>query len=209
MTPTRRVLLLEDDPPLVRLIEVCLRGAGFDTVEARTVGDAWRQVREGQFDAAIVDIHLPGVYGWEFIDRIRRDRVSEQLPVLIVSGGLSDEDVRRSRELGCEVMEKPFDPEDLVDRIQSLVAHLRPAQLDTRLARVMVDSFVLEGGLHLPPDQKSFSDGIEELMADECSFVSMSAARVLTFDGKLLHEAPFLQVSKTHIRAVSNLDGDA
>lgn len=207
--PTRRVLLLEDDPPLIRLIEVCLRGAGFDTVEARTVGDAWREVQERQFDAAIVDIHLPGVYGWEFIDRIRRDRVSEQLPVLIVSGGLDDHDLRRSRELGCEVMEKPFDPDDLVDRIQSLVGHHRAVQLDTRPARVMVDSFVLEGELHLPPDIKSFSDGMEELMADDCSFVSMSAARMLTFDGKLLHETPSLQVSKAHIRAVSNLDHDS
>lgn len=202
----RTILLLEDDPSLIRLIEVNLGVAGFDTVETRTVGEAWKEAQERQFDAAIVDLHLPGVHGWEFVERLRQDRVRERLPVLIVSGDIKDVDLRKSIELRCEVLEKPFDPGHLVDRIEALIGYERKVQLRTRAARVILDSFALEGNVHLSPEMKRFSDGIEALMRDERSFIPMTAVRVLRLDGELLYETSFLQVSKGHIRALTALD---
>ncbi len=202
----RTILLLEDDASLIRLIELNLGAAGFATVEARTVGDAWKQVQERRFDAAIVDIHLPGVHGWEFIERLRRDRTREALPVLIVSGGIDENARRIAVELRCGLLEKPFDPDDLVARVEALIGYDRKVQLQTYAARIIVDAFVLEGNVHLPQSSKRFSDGVEQLMADGRSFVPMTAVRVLRIEGEVLYEVPFLQVSKAHIRTVTGLE---
>ncbi len=60
----RSILLLEDDPSLIRLIEV--NSVLLDSTPWRrgTVGEAWKEAQERHFDAAIVDLHLPGVHGW-------------------------------------------------------------------------------------------------------------------------------------------------
>ncbi|MDP9066979.1 MAG: response regulator [Actinomycetota bacterium] len=202
----RTILLLEDDPLLMRLLEVQLGTVGFRTVEARTVGDAWQRVQERHFDAAIVDVHLPDVHGWEFIERLRRDRTRERLPVLIVSGGIDQRDLRKASELRCDLMQKPFEPDDLLARVQHLIGYDRKAQLLTHAARVVLDSFALEGNVYLPRGGNRFSDGVEELMVDGRSFVPMTAVRAMTFDGQVLYEAPFVQVSKAHIRVVTALD---
>lgn len=204
----RSILLLEDDPSLIRLLEINLRASGFNTVEARTVGEAWKQVQEVEYDGAIVDLHLPGVHGWEFIERIRRDREREGLPILITSGDLREEDLQKSVDMRCEVLEKPYDPDELVRRVIAMISTGLRVQVRSRPARVILDDLAIEGNLHLPLQSNRFSDGIETLMADERSLLPMTAVRALRLDGSVLYETTFAQIAKAHIRAVTILEDD-
>lgn len=209
MTSTRTILVLEDDRSVVRLLEVELRAAGFQTVETRTVGEAWNEVHERAADAAIVDIGLPGIHGWEFIERLRRDPTWRKLPVLIISGAIGAAELDKSSQLDCSVLEKPFEPDDVVEWVEAVIGYDRKQERRRHDARLIVDALVIEGQVHLPPDRKRFSDAVEALMAAEGSFISITQARVSTLDGQVLYEAPFAQVGKAQIQALIPIDETA
>ncbi len=69
-----------------------------------------------------------------------------------------------------------FDPGHLVDRIEALIGYERKVPLRPVRPRIL-DSFVLEGNVHLSLEMKRFSDGSEELMRDDRSFIPMTAVR--------------------------------
>ena len=115
-----RVLLIEDDEKMAGFVRKGLKEEGI-TVAHESDGEAGLHLAltEG-FDAAIVDVMLPGMDGLAIIDEIRRQR--RRLPVLILSARRSvDERVRGLRAGGDDYLTKPFAFSELVARLQALV----------------------------------------------------------------------------------------
>lgn len=122
----RRVLVVEDDPPLMALVGYILRRGGF-RVELASNGPSCLALLEGlAFDVLILDEMMPGMDGYDVLRRIRADARHDRMPVALFS---TTPWARRSAAMsgfdGCIM--KPFLPGEMVDEVRRLLARGRPA----------------------------------------------------------------------------------
>jgi len=115
-----RLLLIEDDFKIASFVSKGLKQAGF-VVEHATDGNTGLQLAlDSSYDAAVIDIMLPGLDGLSIIDELRRRRI--KLPVLILSAKRSvDERVEGFHAGGDDYLTKPFSFSELLARIQALI----------------------------------------------------------------------------------------
>jgi len=117
----RTVLIVEDDPAVARVLRVCLRRAGFETTEVDTGGEALKEMKMRPFDAVLLDLGLPDGIGGAVLRRLHEAR--DGYPAwLIVSALDEDEAVRRYGPLKGIFIPKPFDPWELVQKLNDLLS---------------------------------------------------------------------------------------
>ena len=118
--PEPHVLVVDDDPVIVRLLELNFRLGGF-RVSTATRGDrAVERAVEVAPDAIVLDVTMPGIDGYEVCRRLRDDHGMAHVPVVLLSAHTHDEDRARADVLGVVAyVTKPFDPEALVATVRS------------------------------------------------------------------------------------------
>ncbi len=112
--PRARLVLVDDELAVQRVLATALRLEGFDVIVAGDAAEGWRAIERERPDAAILDVMMPGRDG---IDLLRQVRASElrDLPVVVLSARSQPEDLRRGDEAGADAyLTKPFDIEPLV-----------------------------------------------------------------------------------------------
>lgn len=115
-----RLLIVEDDIKIAALIEKGMREAGFEVEVCHDGNSGLAQGLTGRYDAAVIDIMLPGLDGLQVIEQLRKQRVST--PVLILSARQSvDDRIRGLQRGGDDYMVKPFSFNELLARIQALI----------------------------------------------------------------------------------------
>ena len=115
-----RLLIVEDDIKIAALIEKGMREAGFEVEVCHDGDSGLAQGLTGRYDAAVIDIMLPGLDGLQVIEQLREQRVST--PVLILSARQSvDDRIRGLQRGGDDYMVKPFSFNELLARIQALI----------------------------------------------------------------------------------------
>lgn len=122
----RRALVVDDSEVLRRLIEMCLRPAGFDVAAAGSGAEALAIAPEFNPDLVVLDIGLPDMAGWEVLEGLRADVITADCKVMILSGY---EDARyKARKLGADaVLVKPFRN----DELRSLAVELAGPRLES------------------------------------------------------------------------------
>ena len=113
-----KILVVEDDEPVASMLSFLLEDEGYGCIRLSTAEDGWNWVLAQPPRAAIVDLRLPGRDGWWLLRRIRRERRTHRLPVVLITGFLDDAVVSRARALGCECLSKPFSFAELADRLE-------------------------------------------------------------------------------------------
>jgi CheY-like chemotaxis protein len=110
----RRVLVIEDSQVIQRLIEVCLRPAGFE-VEMRSDGPSGLEAAlEMDADVIVLDVGLPGMDGWEVLSHLRSDVRTEETKVLVLTAHAQDQTRARAEDSGASAfLTKPFRPDEL------------------------------------------------------------------------------------------------
>ena len=116
----RHVLLAEDDPEMRELMAWALRRDGYEVQE---VGDGNEVLQvlglvegeDGGPDLLVSDVRMPGLSGLEVLERLRRSR--DDLPVILVTAFGDLETHAKAQRLGAEVLDKPFDLDDLRKRV--------------------------------------------------------------------------------------------
>jgi two-component system OmpR family response regulator len=128
-----RILLIEDDAKIASFVEKGLRSAGF-TVDAAADGETGLDLALTEpYDAAVVDIMLPGRDGLSVIREMRREKIAT--PVIILSARGEVDDRVRGLETGADdYLAKPFAFSELLARIQALLRRASGATEPTRLA---------------------------------------------------------------------------
>jgi len=120
---TGRVLIVEDEPELAELMQVYLQKEGLQAQWVDHAEDALRAVRHESYDVIVLDINLPGMDGFEFLQEFRRDSFT---PVMIVSAREADEDIVMGLGIGAdEFITKPFSPRVFAARVRSHVRRQR------------------------------------------------------------------------------------
>jgi DNA-binding response OmpR family regulator len=118
-----RVLLVDDDPVIVRLLEVNFRLGGFSVEGAFRGEEALEKARANRPDAVVLDVMMPGFDGYEVCRRLREDPQLADVPVVFLTARAQDEDVAAGLALGViGYVTKPFDPEALVATVRRAIA---------------------------------------------------------------------------------------
>src|SRR6476660_9583145 len=119
----RKVLLVDDDPDLVEMMSKVLEDDG--RFEVRIAGngfDAGMMVKEYRPDLIVLDVMLPDINGKEVCLRVRADQTLEDVRIICISGMIEDDKIQELRDAGAnDFVKKPFDVENLVDRICQLL----------------------------------------------------------------------------------------
>lgn len=110
----KTVLVVEDSDVIQRLIEVCLRPAGFH-VEMRGDGPSGIDAAVELLPAVVVlDVGLPGMDGWEVLANLRQDPRTSDLQVLVLTAHAHDQTRERAERSGASAfLSKPFRPDEL------------------------------------------------------------------------------------------------
>lgn len=192
-----KILIVDDHPANVVLLERVLEGAGYDTVtstmDPRAVCDLHGTHR---YDLIILDLQMPGMDGFEVIEGLKKIETNGYLPVLVVTAQ-PDHKLRALQAGAKDFVTKPFDMAEVLMRVQNMLEvrllHVeirrKNDELNKLLDQVMAERKVSERlALHMPPDSiaarlkarpdvtaDSFAD-VTVLIADIVGFKEMTPA---------------------------------
>ena len=122
------VLIVEDEAALIELLTYNLEKAGFRTAVARDGEEAIMAVAEAKPDLVLLDWMLPYVSGIEICRRIRRNPLTSDLPVILLTARGEEGDRIRGLESGADdYVVKPFSPSELIARVRAVMRRARPA----------------------------------------------------------------------------------
>jgi DNA-binding NtrC family response regulator len=128
-----KILLIDDDPKLLRLVEYELGEAGFETVTAETGHEALDRVREQTPAAVVLDLMLPDISGKELLDWFRREH--PRVPVVVLTAQDQVEDAVECMRLGAaDFVQKPFERARLVTSVRNACHQRRLEQRVQALA---------------------------------------------------------------------------
>jgi CheY-like chemotaxis protein len=120
-----RVLLVDDEPAMLRMLKSALGLYGYETAEAIDGGDALDLLRQQSFDVVVSDVHMPGYPGLEFLETMRARGYT--IPVIMISGKPSPEVAKIALEHGAfRYLIKPVMPPILKQAIDQAILFRRP-----------------------------------------------------------------------------------
>ena len=119
---TKRVLICDDDPVILRLLEVNLELEGYDVLTAHHGEEAFEIASRELPDLVILDIMMPRLDGYQTCQKLKAQPSTESIPVVFLSAKAQQSDIEKGKSFGVsEYLTKPFDPNDLLDVVERLV----------------------------------------------------------------------------------------
>jgi DNA-binding response OmpR family regulator len=119
------VLLVDDDPAMLRMLEVNFRLSGFIVRTSLRGDEAVELAIATPPDALVLDVMMPGLDGFEVARRLRREPSLARMPIVFLTARSQDDDRAQGEEVGgSEFVTKPFDPAVLVETVRRRLADL-------------------------------------------------------------------------------------
>lgn len=119
---SQKILIVEDEPPLVGILEYLFRDEGYEVIVAYDGETGLELAREEKPSLVILDVMLPNMSGFDVCNHLRRFTM---IPVIILSAKDHDEDVIKGLEIGADdYMTKPFNHRELVLRVKKLLGRI-------------------------------------------------------------------------------------
>jgi DNA-binding response OmpR family regulator len=166
------VLVVDDDPVILKLLEVNFEMEGFQVVRAADGAEGLERARAVHPDIVVLDVMMPRMTGYEVAKALREDDETAHIPIIFVTARAQSSDVERGMELGVDdYITKPFDPLDLIARVNTLLA--RSQQQNGPAVEETVGPAVEESVG--PPAVESLNDHVEEGPPTEPGLDSNSA----------------------------------
>ena len=121
MAETKTILVVDDLPQNVRLLEAVLAPRGYDVCRASSGEEALETVAERKPDLVLLDVVMPGIDGYEVCRRLRDDPATRFLPVVMITAHGDEEKVKGIDAGADDFLLKPFDQTELLARVRSLL----------------------------------------------------------------------------------------
>jgi DNA-binding response OmpR family regulator len=116
------VLVVDDDPVILKLLEVNFEMEGFRVLVARDGQEGIDVATEERPDAIVCDVMMPRVSGLELVATLKGRPVTSRIPIVLLSARAQHTDVATGLDAGADdYLTKPFEPLDLVDRVNALL----------------------------------------------------------------------------------------
>jgi DNA-binding response OmpR family regulator len=127
VSPKPVVLVADDDPDILLLISLTLERDGYEIVVARNGLEAYERALECKPHLILLDLMMPGLDGREVTRRLRAEKSTKDVPIMIVTAFAEESQALDALAAGADAyMKKPFSPRDLLARTASLLLERRP-----------------------------------------------------------------------------------
>jgi DNA-binding response OmpR family regulator len=157
-----KVLVVEDDDAVSQTLQALLERWKIESERVRDVAGAREALDNGGIDLALCDVYLPGESGLELVKWVREHPRHRSLPLLLVSGQVNREDIVAASRLGIDgFVAKPFDADELRQRILEVYRTHRSARWARDAAAVWQDRTVVDGSKSLSGHLILFGEGVE------------------------------------------------
>lgn len=119
---TKKILIIEDDPAISRLVDYSLRHEGYEVIAATNGLEGIRKARKEAPDLIILDVMLPGMDGFEICHRLRSEPDTAQMLILMFSAKAQEIDKNTGLKVGADdYLPKPAAPAEIVSRVEKLL----------------------------------------------------------------------------------------
>ncbi len=133
-TQQSRVLVVEDESAIRDMIRFALERANLEVATAADAQEALLRISETRPDIILMDWMMPGVSGLELTRRLRRDSYTEDIPIIMLTARVTEDDKVAGLEAGTDdYVIKPFSPRELLARIRAVLRRSSPASDDGML----------------------------------------------------------------------------
>jgi two-component system alkaline phosphatase synthesis response regulator PhoP len=164
----QQILVVDDDPEIVRLVRGYLEQGGYRVMVAYDGETALHILRRERADLVVLDLMLPDRDGWDVTRLVRRDPALQAIPIIMLTARVEDHDKIIGLELGADdYVTKPFNPRELVARIRAV---LRRAQGEVTLSRLL-----RVGEVTIDPDAHQVQVGDQEVKLTPTEFALLWA----------------------------------
>ena len=126
-----KILVVDDEPDALELIQYNLKSAGYDVVTAADGEEALKKARATNPSLVILDVMLPEVDGLEVCKILRREPATSTVPIIMLTAKAGEIDRVLGLELGADdYVTKPFSPRELVLRVKAMLRRRTPAEAE-------------------------------------------------------------------------------
>ncbi len=163
-----RILVVDDDKQIVRLLKSYLEKSGFGVLTAFDGAEAQHVIRRERPDLVVLDLMLPEHDGWEITRWLRGDEQLASIPILMLTARVEDTDKILGLELGADdYLTKPFNPREVVARVRAILRRAGGAPAIPHVLQV--------GALRLDLDQHTVSLAGQPLEVTPTEFALLKA----------------------------------
>lgn len=185
------ILIVDDEPGVRDVLQDAFEGAGYEVVVAANGAEGLDQLRRHHAELCVLDINMPNVNGFEFLERLRA--TDAKTPVLMLTARDSSGDVERGLRFGADdYVKKPFNLQELLLRVAAILRRTTDGGDDDRVMRC--------GNLEMNVDRH------EVTLRDEPVELSATEFRLLQV---LLEHADRVVTREQLLRDVWNIDFDS
>jgi two-component system phosphate regulon response regulator PhoB len=154
------ILIVEDEPDIRELLDFSMTRSGFDVVAVESAEGALQTIDKRVPDLAIIDWMLPGMSGVDLARRLRRDELTQGLPIIMLTARSEEVDKLKSFDSGVDdYVTKPFSPKELTARVKALLRRSGAPEdnvLEAAGIRLDLDSYRVSVGdkeIHMGPTE--------------------------------------------------------
>ena len=156
MMPDAQILVVDDEPDILSVLVYHLSREGYRVTTAVNGPGALTTAEADQPDLIILDLMLPGMDGYEVLQRLRRAERTSSMPVILLTARQEEEERVRGFEVGADdYITKPFSARELTLRVEALLRRSKAEPVSTT-RRIAVGPVELDREAH-----RAFSDGAE------------------------------------------------
>jgi DNA-binding response OmpR family regulator len=133
-----KILIIEDDPQITKILKLNLKLSGFDTDNATTFLEAWTKITTDHFDLLLMDIGLPDGSGLDLCQKVRES--GNDVPIVFLSALTDEATVVKGIKNGADdYLRKPFGLEELKARVNKFVRKLMPHMQTIKFGELTID----------------------------------------------------------------------
>jgi len=119
----KKILIVDDEPDILRLISLRLRKLGYDVLTAVDGKEALDAIRNENPDLVLLDLLIPFMNGAEVCEQIKNDKTLKHIPIILFTAHSDTMTAEKAKKLGAEdYIVKPFVLEELTDKVEEILA---------------------------------------------------------------------------------------
>jgi len=142
MSSSKKVLIVDDEAPIREMIAVALEMAGYECMEAESANQAHALIVDNKPDMVLLDWMMPGTNGIDFARRLRKDEMTSDVPIIMLTAKGEEDSKIKGLEAGVDdYITKPFSPRELVARLKAVLRRTTPKGIEEP---VTVDALTLD-----------------------------------------------------------------
>jgi DNA-binding NtrC family response regulator len=168
VTDKKRIMLIDNEEGLCRMMEAVLRDNGF-TVKAHTRSfEAVDEFAAGQWDLVVTDIKMPGMDGLEVLQRVKAKEPA--IPVIMITAYATVEmSIQALRKGAYDMLTKPFEPEELLYRVKNALQHTMLLEENKELREELVGKFRFDNIIGSSDELKKVLERVEKVAIRDTS----------------------------------------